>query len=216
MLRRAVTVTILAVLSTWAVPALAVAQSADTTNLAVNTTGDRNPVRPGDIIRLKIWREPDLSGDFPIQEDGEVVFPKLGPMRVADELPSTIRARVVSAYSQYLAQTSIDVVVLRRVQVAGAVKNPGLYPVDGTMTVSDAIALAGGITVDGNNQKVTLRRDGRDLLGNMSQQTRISQMPIQSGDQLYVPYRSWLSRNGYLAGSVFSAVVTGLVIILRR
>lgn len=172
-------------------------------------------LRPGDVVRLKIWREPDLSGDFPIDELGTVVLPKLGPMKVTDVPPESLRVELTHDYAKYLAQPSIEVIPLRRIRIDGAVKNPGLYPVDATMTVSDALALAGGATSDGT-KNVELLRGGQKVTGKLSQQTPLTKAQLRSGDQLYVPYQSWLARNGYLAGAALSAAITLVAILAHR
>ncbi|HMI57035.1 MAG TPA: polysaccharide biosynthesis/export family protein, partial [Gemmatimonadaceae bacterium] len=41
-----------------------------------------HPLLPGDAISLKIWREPDLSGEFSVDESSVVVLPKVGPLNV--------------------------------------------------------------------------------------------------------------------------------------
>ena len=197
-----------------AVPPAVAQDTSKVTHLAQAHSQDA--ILPGDVVRLRIWREPDLSGDFPIDESGEVVLPRIGPVKATSETPESLKAKLYNEYQKYLAQTSIDVSVLRRVQVLGAVKNPGLYPLDATMTVSDAVAMAGGVTPDGNEKKVQLVRGGQKLSGNLPQRTRLADTPIRSGDQLYVPYRSWLSRNGYLAGSLIAASATVIAILSRR
>lgn len=173
-------------------------------------------LRPGDIIRLRIWREPDLSGDFPIDQSGVATLPKLGPIEATATSPDSLRHLIRDGYTKYLAQTSIEITFLRRIQVTGAVKTPGLYPADPTMTVGDVIALAGGITSDGNAKKVELIRDGKTVSGNLDQGLRLSATALQSGDQLRVPYRSWLSRNGYLAGTLVSAAITLVYVFVKR
>lgn len=160
-------------------------------------------LRPGDAVRLRIWREPDLSGDFPVNESGIVVLPKLGPRRVVAEHPDSLKAWVVRSYATVLRNPSIEVLLVRRVQVLGAVKNPGLYPVEPTMTVADAIALAGGTTPQGKSNKVELRRHGEKVRGELAGRLLIGDSPIRSGDQIYVPERSWISRNpGVLIGAL--------------
>src|SRR5918911_3640849 len=195
-----------------AVPPAAAQDTSKVTHLAQAHSQDA--ILPGDVVRLRIWREPDLSGDFPIDESGEVVLPRVGPVKATNETPESLKAKLYSEYQKYLAQTSIDVSVLRRVQVLGAVKNPGLYPLDATMSVSDAIAMAGGVTTDGNEKKVQLIRAGQKLSGSLPQRTRLADTPIRSGDQLYVPYRSWLARNGYLVGTIVSAAAASVVFIV--
>jgi polysaccharide export outer membrane protein len=162
-------------------------------------------LRPGDLVRLRIWREPDLSGDFQVDDRGSAVFPKIGPVHVASISADSLKSMLIGVYSTYLRNPSIDVTLLRRVNVLGSVRNPGLYPVDATMTVADALALAGGVTTEGDQNKLDLRRDGRTLRADLSQRTRIGDSPIRSGDQLYVPQRSWMSRNTGVVTALISA-----------
>lgn len=160
-------------------------------------------LRPGDVLRLRIWREPDLSGDFPVDTRGRVVLPKLGPLDVTSVESDSLQPRLVRAYSEFLNNPSIEVVPLRRISVLGAVQKPGVYPVDPTMTVADVVALAGGASPDGKRDRVELRRGNERVSANLQQASRVADSPIQSGDQLYVPQRSWLGRN--------TALVAGLV-----
>src|SRR5215211_4202684 len=124
-----------------------------------------------------------------------VVFPKIGPMRVTPAHPAALNAQLVRAYAAYLVNPSIQVQVRRRINVLGAVKNPGLYEVDPTITVADAISMAGGVTPQGRTNQVELRRRGTTIFGRLSGDELIGGSPIQSGDQLFVPQRSWVSRN---------------------
>ncbi len=172
--------------------------------------------RPGDVVRLRIWREPDLSGDFPIDETGVVVFPRIGPVQVTSESPASLRTKLIGAYRPYLAHSAIDVTLLRRVQVLGAVRNPGLYPVDPTMTIADALAVAGGATPQGNPAKLELVRQGKKLSVDLSPGTRIADSPIRSGDQLYVPERSWISRNPIVVGSAIAGTVSLIIAAFIR
>ena len=192
-------------------PARAAAQTAPGSTSAVS---DTSPPRPGDLVRLKVWREPDLTGEFPVDESGVVVLPQIGALQVgstpADLVKSTVRDKLMT----FLNHASVDVAVLRRVQVIGAVQKPGLYHVDPTMTIADAIALAGGVSPDGRTDRVEILREGQRLPGQVTGRMPISQSPVESGDQLFVPQRSWVSRNTatILAGI---AAITGLAYVLR-
>lgn len=173
-------------------------------------------LRPGDAVRLRIWREPDLSGDFPIDENGVAVLPKLGSQRVIDQSPDSLRTRLTAAYESFLRNPSIEVVPLRRVQILGAVRNPGLYSTDATMTLSDAIALAGGVAPQGKPDDVQLVRDGVRVMSKISRATRIAEMPLQSGDQLYVPERSWVTRNAGVVSAAITATVSLIIAFSKR
>jgi polysaccharide export outer membrane protein len=167
-----------------------------------------SPLRPGDAVRLRVWREPDLSGEFVVDEGGVVNLPKVGPVRAVDEPIDVVKARIRSAYEKFLRDPSVEVTPLRRIRVAGAVRTPGLYTTDPTMTVADVLALAGGASPQGKANEVRLVRDGTTVKATLSQDTQLMQSPLRSGDQLYVPERGWISRNpGVVVGAV-SAVAT--------
>ena len=163
-------------------------------------------LQPGDLVRLKIWREPDLSADYQVDNQGQAVFPKIGPLPVSRMTADSLKQLLVSTYSVYLRNPAIEVTVLRRVNVLGAVKNPGLYQVDQTQTVADVVALAGGATSDGKMDKVQLVRQGQRVDLRLTSGTVLLGTPMQSGDQLWVPEKSWFSRNGaVLVGSGITA-----------
>jgi polysaccharide export outer membrane protein len=173
-------------------------------------------IAPGDVVRVRIWREPDLSGDFPVNEAGSVVLPRLGTMDLTGETPASVRTKVVSAYERFLSHSSIEVTLLRRLQVLGAVKNPGLYTVDPTMTVEDGIALAGGVSPEGNPNNIELIRHDARLPLRLDRRAPINQSPIRSGDQLYVKQRSWVSRNAGVVVGFLSVATTAAVLVIRH
>lgn len=164
-------------------------------------------LEPGDMIRLRIWREPDLSGEFPILENGNVVLPRLGAWPAAGKSPSEIREQLTLAFSENLRNPSIEVIVLRRINIFGEVRTPGLYPVDPTMTLTEAIGLAGGPSPTADRQTIYLIRDGREVEIELDQPYTVVDLDLQSGDQLYVPQRSWLVRNWPLVASGVSVAV---------
>jgi polysaccharide export outer membrane protein len=188
-------------------PVLTPAVAQDT----VPATDGVNPVlQPGDMVRLRIWREPDLSGEYRVDEHGVVVFPKIGPVAVGQLTTDSVKSLLVASYTQFLQNPSVEVVFLRRINVLGWVKNPGLYYVDPTMTLADALALAGGVNSDGNTKKIALYRDGEPVAEELSEQSLLADLPLHSGDQLRVPQRSWFSRNAaVVVGATISA--TGLI-----
>lgn len=162
-------------------------------------------LRPGDVVRLRVWREPDLSGEFTVDERGQVVLPKIGVQYVIEETPDELRERLLDQYRRYLVNPSIELIFLRRINVLGSVRAPGLYPVDPTMVVADALAMAGGVAPDGRQDQIQLIRGGEILTADITHRTRIADLPIRSGDQLFVPERSWLSRHSSV---VVSSAVT--------
>jgi protein involved in polysaccharide export with SLBB domain len=172
-------------------------------------------LRPGDSLRVRVWREPDLSGVFMVDEHGDLTFPRLGRRSVVNVPIDSIRARVQREYAEFVRDASVEITPLYRVRVNGAVRNPGLFTVDPTMSVGDAIGLAGGISPEGRNGKVDLVRDGRRIAASISPSSRLVELALRSGDELYVPERAWLSRNtGLLLGGL--STVASLFWALNR
>jgi protein involved in polysaccharide export with SLBB domain len=173
-------------------------------------------LRPGDVIKLNVWREPEWSGEFAVNESGVAVLPRLGAVQVTGMSADSLRRFLVDSLGRYLRNPSIEVVPLRRVQVLGAVRTPGLYPVPSTVTIADVLALAGGATPDGKTDRVVLRRNGEDLRIKLNGGTRLADTPIQTGDQIYVPQKSWVSRNVGLVAAGLSATTSLLIALLLR
>ena len=82
---------------------------------------------PGDILRVAIWREPDLSGDFQVDQDGTLVLPMLGKVQVIDKAWNIVKNDLMEGYVQELRNPSIELVPFRSVYVLGEVNLPGRY-----------------------------------------------------------------------------------------
>lgn len=174
-------------------------------------------LRPGDVVKLRIWREPDLSGDFVVDRDGIVTLPRLGA-RSATKIPSdSLRAEILHELQKYLTNPSIAVDVMRRVSVAGGVRQPGVYLVDEVMTVADLITLAGG-TVRVDVRNVRLVRNSVETGQEIPFTMRLSSVPVRSGDGLFVARPSWFQANYqmvYVAVSSAVALATLITLINR-
>lgn len=170
---------------------------------------------PGDVIRLNIWREPDLTGQFLVQEDGTAVLPKIGPVQVTGYTPSVLKDHLVDEYSKTLKNPSIEVVVLRRILITGEVGGEGVYPVDPTMSLVEALALAGGPSQNAKKDRVILIRDDSEIEIDLDDPLAVRNVALQSGDQLLVPAaNTWIRNWKLLVGMVSSTI--SLAILLTR
>lgn len=163
-------------------------------------------VQPGDRIGVKVYLEPSLSDEVLVNNSGDIVLARIGTVHAASiavgALQDTLRAR----YATFLRNPDVSVTVLRRVVVNGDVGRPNVYYVDVSSTLRDVIAQAGGITENGNDNKVAIIRDGQRIpVPNWRDDTSRAS-DLQSGDQIFVPKRSWLYRN------MFSIASTGVLI----
>jgi protein involved in polysaccharide export with SLBB domain len=170
-------------------------------------------LRVGDVLRVAVWREPTLSGDFPVDQDGYITLPLLG-IRQAQGVPwLVLRDSLLAGYRRELRTETISLVPLRRIYVLGSVLRPGLYMLDPTLGLEGAVALAGGAGLDGNLDRIRVMRDGKVLLDRIPIKATPQQYDVRSGDQLFVERRSWLDRNStLLLTSVIS--LAGIVVSL--
>jgi protein involved in polysaccharide export with SLBB domain len=156
---------------------------------------DMPTLRPGDVIRVVVWREPDLSGEFPVDENGQVVLPMLGVTEVVGVPLPQLREQLLSEYRHQLRNPSIQITPLRRVMVLGEVYQPGLKELDPTMSLASAVALAGGPTWQGKMDRVRVVRDGRVIRTGANPLEAIHAIDVRSGDQIIVGRRSWIESN---------------------
>jgi hypothetical protein len=170
---------------------------------------------PGDGLRLRIYREPDLSGEYVVDERGVVVLPKIGEWRVTGIPADSVRGAIRSALRQFLATESIEITPFRRVAVTGAVLKPGLYPVDPSMSVADALILAGGVAPIGKERVVELRLAGASLGTEIRAETRVWDTGAGGTRQLFVPQKPWAQRNGTLLASLTISSITALGWIIQ-
>ncbi len=172
-------------------------------------------LQPGDVVRLSVWREPDLSGEFIVAQNGEVVFPKIGIRAVTSFPVDSVRALLIGEYQKFLENPSITVQFLWRIKVVGAVMKPGIYPVDPSTSVTDAIAIAGGVSPIGRSDRVELVRDGVRTVISLANVHPLLNAPVQSGDEIVVPQNGWFARNPAIFPISISALASLLAIILR-
>lgn len=114
-------------------------------------------IGPGDTLEVRVYGEATLSGAFPVNEDGQVDYPLLGPVAVsgltAGEAARALKERLGGGYivdpdvSAWLGDYQSQ-----PVQVLGAVADPGQYYLKGSTTVLQLLSQAGGVENEGVNE----------------------------------------------------------------
>lgn len=173
------------------------------------------PVRPGDIIELRVWRDTTLSGKFQVDQHGLVTLPLVGQLSVQGQTELSLRRKVRAELRKQIWNPSIALFVLKRVRVLGAVTHPGVYELNGTMSVADALAMAGGRTQLAEEGKVTLHRDGKTIVSDVRDSMLLADLAVQTGDELLVRERSWLDRNATALMTGAAALIGVMVAIFR-
>jgi polysaccharide export outer membrane protein len=147
------------------------------------------PLGPGDRLRIIVFEQNQLGGEFVVDQDGAVSLPLIGRVRVAGLVTGQAEKLVADRLTGGGLKTpkvNIDVLHYRPVYVYGEVTRPGGYEFAGNPTVVDAVTLAGGFTYRAQTDGLTIMRygDPERRRWAVSETT-----PIGPGDTIFVPER---------------------------
>ena len=174
-------------------------------------------LRPGDVVRVIVWQEPDLSGEFTIAPDSTLVHPLYSGVKVAGIPVAEARARLEGLLRRYESSPQFVIEPLVRVAVAGEVRQPSLYSLSPSVTIAEAVALAGGATDRGRLDRVTLVRDGSQWVYDLTDpRGEAAQLPVRSGDRILVARSSRVFRDYIVpAISIVGSIATIINLSLR-
>jgi protein involved in polysaccharide export with SLBB domain len=179
-------------------------------------TGASAPLEPGDALRLSFSREVEFNGDYPVDSRGMVNLPILGEQNVSDLAARELVDSLVIAYDQQIRNQTVQIDWLRRIRILGEVQQPGLYLVDPTMTLLDAVALAGGVSANGKLDGTKVLRDGVEVTSDLNSETLVLE-DVRSGDQVMVAQKSWFARNtGLVLGTLTTLTIVVVTSIIRN
>jgi polysaccharide export outer membrane protein len=120
-------------------------------------------ISPADKLNIKVLKSDELTGDYQVDLTGHISMPLIGEVAAADLTTTQLDQKITELLSQkYFEHPDVSVGVkesaLRTVTVDGAVREGGAFPVAGTMTLIQAVALAKGTTEDANARRVAIFR----------------------------------------------------------
>jgi protein involved in polysaccharide export with SLBB domain len=171
------------------------------------------------MLRINVWRHPELSGDFAVAPDSALVHPIYQGVKVAGAPLAVVRERLRGVLSTYERDVPLVIEPLFPVTVAGEVRQPNLYRLPEGTTIAQAIAIAGGPTEYGRLDKVRLiRRDGELAIDLGRGYSKYESLPITSGDQVLVARRSGFNvlRDVMLPVASLTAAVAAVISARRR
>lgn len=118
---------------------------------------------PGDKIRVTVFGETDLSGDYQVDGSGMVRLPLIGTLRAKGDTAQALEASITASLADgYLKQPRVNVEVMtyRPFYIIGAVNRPGEYPYVENMSALNAVGLAGGFTDQAVQGTIYVRHEG--------------------------------------------------------
>jgi protein involved in polysaccharide export with SLBB domain len=173
-------------------------------------------VRPADVIRLSVWRQPEFTGEFPIAPDGTILHPLLTEVRVVGRTREQVREQMRQVLQRYETDPNFVFDYLYRIGVTGEVRLPNLYNLPPETTILQAVAAAGGVSEFGVISQVRLIRGGREtILDLRNPAPELAEMRIRSGDQIRVPRRGATWRDLVGLGASLVAAVAAVVAAIR-
>jgi len=164
---------------------------------------DTNTVlHPGDLVRVTVWRNVEMSGDFAVGQNGALLHPLYQAVPIAGVPLQEVNRRLRQFLTKYESDPQIVVIPLLHITIAGEVSKPSLYNLPRETSIGEAIATAGGPTEFGNLGKVLLFRGGKEYKIDLrSPLNAWATRPIESGDQII------LTRRGSFWKDIFFPVI---------
>jgi polysaccharide export outer membrane protein len=157
-------------------------------------------LQPGDEIEIRVLYNDDLSTTTRVLPDGSVAVPIVGQTKGAGKTLAEFQGEVARGLAELIVDPKVTVIPKKLagnyVFVLGEVRNPGAYEITGTMTVTQAIARAGGALDFGKlNSVLVVRRTAPDALTGirvnvstvLANQARAKDRVIRAYDIVYVP-----------------------------
>ncbi|HEX8851082.1 MAG TPA: polysaccharide biosynthesis/export family protein [Gemmatimonadaceae bacterium] len=204
--------------------ALAQDTSAAMRDSGIRDTLDRNVgvLRSGDVVRIVVFREKDLTGEFLIDSRGDLQIPGLGIIRAAGLNPTQLRESLrASLQAHGFTDPEISVQPLVRVSVLGEVRAPALYPVDPGISLIQLLTIAGGPTPNANLSRTRVVREGRvfevDLQSALAGSAS-GRVVLYSNDVVVVPRKTGFTRETltFVLGLTTTALSIATFIVTSR
>ncbi len=144
---------------------------------------------PTDRVRLKVYGEADITGEYEVDSNGFVSIPLAGHVKAAGLTTRQLEKGIASALAKGIVRdprVNVEIALYRPFYILGEVKKSGEYPYRMGLTVMDAVATAGGFTYRANENKVYLRRSGATVEEIYALDSPVLIFP---GDNVRVPER---------------------------
>jgi polysaccharide biosynthesis/export protein len=174
---------------------------ASSSNSSSNTvvTDPDYKIGPQDMLRIDVWKEPDISRIVPVRPDGKITLPLVNDIQASGLTPTQLAAKIAEGLKKYITSPQVTVGVTeinsRRIFVSGEVARPGAMPLLPNMTVLQALSSAGGFTQFAREKKIYILRmeEGKQVKHPFNYKEAISgknveqNIMLEGGDIIVVP-----------------------------
>ncbi len=156
-------------------------------------------IQPGDLLEVSVWKEKDLQRELLVRPDGGISFPLIGDVDVRGKTVSQLRDVISQRLTRYIPDANVTVVVRQtsghKFYVVGKVNRPGEFAAARSITVMQALSMAGGLTPFAAGRSIVILRRVGDVetaipfrYGEVENGDHLEQnITLQSGDVVVVP-----------------------------
>jgi len=119
-----------------------------------------------DILRITVWKNPELSVEVPVRSDGKISVPLLDDIQAEGLTPAELKEVISGKLAEYISSPGVTVIVLQAnsqtVTVVGGVLRAGTLPLNRQMRVLEVIAAVGGFNTWANRSDIRILRTTPD------------------------------------------------------
>jgi polysaccharide export outer membrane protein len=119
-----------------------------------------------DVLAINVWKEPDVSRSIPVRSDGKISLPLVGEVQAAGLTPLKLEKDIATKLKNYISEPEVTVIVQQvnsqKFNILGQVARPGTFVIANSLTVLDAIALAGGFRDFAKQKAIYVLRQNAD------------------------------------------------------
>jgi polysaccharide export outer membrane protein len=151
-------------------------------------------IGPEDILLVRVWREPELSGAVQVRPDGKITLPLIDEVDAAGLTPEALKNKIVEELGEFVNKpeviVSVQSVQSKKYYITGEVHRTGTFPLVVPVTVLEALTNAGGFREFANLKKITILRKGKVLKFNYTEVIKGKNMEqnilVENGDYIVV------------------------------
>lgn len=126
-------------------------------------------IGPSDLLQIFIWKETELTQDLVVMPDGRITFPLIGEIEAEGKTVTDLKIIITDKLKKFVTAPEVTVIVKesnsRQIYTIGRLTRPGPYSLGSSMTVLQALSLAGGFAewADDKNIKIIRREQNKDI-----------------------------------------------------
>jgi polysaccharide export outer membrane protein len=157
------------------------------------------PLGSGDVVRVTVYNNPDLTTETRVTDAGKITFPLIGEVAVADLSTTQAETKIAGLLESggFVKRPQVTLLVTlmqsQQISVLGQVNRPGRFPIDSQRSVYDLLALAGGVNADGADTVSLIRKRGGkttkdvvDIIGMVRGEGNAPELDLAANDVIYV------------------------------